>query len=69
VRHYERVLELAENKTPDVSEPDEVIHTPNLYFIQDGGFAQEAAYNLSLIYVMTGATPMAEDIYRRWLSI
>ncbi|KAH7911471.1 hypothetical protein BJ138DRAFT_1237800 [Hygrophoropsis aurantiaca] len=30
---------------------------------------REAAYNLSLIYVTTGAIPLAEAIYRRWLSI
>ncbi|KAJ7136137.1 hypothetical protein C8R44DRAFT_769783 [Mycena epipterygia] len=29
---------------------------------------QEAAYNLSLIYVITGATPLADAIYRRWLT-
>ncbi|KAF5378579.1 hypothetical protein D9615_007122 [Tricholomella constricta] len=32
-------------------------------------FAKEAAYNLSLIFVMTGAAPLAEALYRRWLSI
>ncbi|KAF9459393.1 hypothetical protein BDZ94DRAFT_1199583 [Collybia nuda] len=32
-------------------------------------FAPEAAYNLSLIFVLTGATPLAEALYRRWLSI
>ncbi|KIK91737.1 hypothetical protein PAXRUDRAFT_148847 [Paxillus rubicundulus Ve08.2h10] len=31
--------------------------------------AREAAYNLSLIYVTTGAIPLAEALYRRWLSI
>ncbi|KAJ7912852.1 TPR-like protein [Mycena leptocephala] len=31
--------------------------------------AQEAAYNLSLIYAMTGAIPLAEALYRRWLSL
>ncbi|KAJ3890163.1 hypothetical protein GG344DRAFT_89051 [Lentinula edodes] len=31
--------------------------------------AKEAAYNLSLIYVLTGATPLAESLYRRWLSL
>ena len=34
----------------------------------DSNVAREAAYNLSLIYVMTGATPLAEALYRRWLS-
>ncbi|KAG2139828.1 uncharacterized protein EDB93DRAFT_1241934 [Suillus bovinus] len=31
--------------------------------------AKEAAYNLSLIYVTTGAVPLADALYRRWLSI
>ncbi|KAJ7927521.1 TPR-like protein [Mycena leptocephala] len=31
--------------------------------------AQEAAYNLSLIYAMTGAIPLAKALYRRWLSL
>ncbi|KNZ78575.1 Transcription factor tau subunit sfc4, partial [Termitomyces sp. J132] len=35
----------------------------------DNDFAREAAYNLSLIYVLTGAPPLAEALYRRWLSI
>ncbi|KAJ7749292.1 TPR-like protein [Mycena maculata] len=30
--------------------------------------APEAAYNLSLIYAMTGAIPLAKSLYRRWLS-
>lgn len=36
---------------------------------QDSTFVREAAYNLSLIYVLTGATPLADALYRRWLSI
>lgn len=36
---------------------------------QDVGLAKEAAYNLSIIYVTTGATSLAEALYRRWLSI
>ncbi|KAJ7594254.1 hypothetical protein C8J56DRAFT_926291 [Mycena floridula] len=52
-KHYEKVLELAE-KQVDKQQP---------------GFAPEAAYNLSLIYVMTGATTLADAIYRRWLSM
>ncbi|KAF8549682.1 TPR-like protein [Imleria badia] len=35
----------------------------------DVSVAREAAYNLSLIYVTTGATPLAEALYRRWLSV
>ncbi|KAJ7266948.1 hypothetical protein B0H12DRAFT_140673 [Mycena haematopus] len=31
--------------------------------------AQEAAYNLSLIYGMTGAIPLAKALYQRWLSL
>ncbi|EPS96052.1 hypothetical protein FOMPIDRAFT_1151328 [Fomitopsis schrenkii] len=55
VRHYERVLSAAEKKFPEG--------------IQDCGMAREAAYNLSLIYVTTGAIPGAEKLYRRWLSL
>ena len=36
---------------------------------QDIGLAREAAYNLSLIYVTTGASTLAEDLYRRWLTL
>ncbi|KAF8957215.1 hypothetical protein BDZ97DRAFT_1924824 [Flammula alnicola] len=50
VKHYERVLEMAEKAGDD-------------------WFAHEAAYNLSLIFVFTGATPLADALYRRWLSI
>ncbi|EAU87482.2 hypothetical protein CC1G_02241 [Coprinopsis cinerea okayama7 len=35
----------------------------------DDLYAKEAAYNLSLIYVFTGATPLADKLYRRWLSL
>jgi general transcription factor 3C polypeptide 3 (transcription factor C subunit 4) len=31
--------------------------------------AQEAAYNLSLIYSMTGAIPLAKVLYQKWLSL
>jgi len=54
VRHYERVLELAEDR---------------LIRDEDVGLAREAAYNLSLIYVTTGATPLAQILYKKWLSI
>ncbi|KAF7360402.1 hypothetical protein MVEN_00770100 [Mycena venus] len=37
--------------------------------MKDATVAQEAAYNLSLIYVMTGATSLAKALYRRWLSL
>ncbi|EGN99637.1 hypothetical protein SERLA73DRAFT_159861 [Serpula lacrymans var. lacrymans S7.3] len=33
------------------------------------GLTKEAAYNLSLIYVTTGAIPLADALYRRWLSL
>jgi general transcription factor 3C polypeptide 3 (transcription factor C subunit 4) len=36
---------------------------------QDVGLAREAAFNLSLIYVTTGASRLAEDMYRRWLTL
>ncbi|KAI3998380.1 hypothetical protein K525DRAFT_214726, partial [Schizophyllum commune Loenen D] len=32
-------------------------------------FVREAAYNLSLIYSVTGARPLAFTLYRKWLSI
>ncbi|KAI0049823.1 TPR-like protein [Auriscalpium vulgare] len=55
VKHYERVLELTEARLK--TSPD------------DFGLAREAAYNLSLIFVTTGATSLAEGLYRRWLSL
>ncbi|KDQ11782.1 hypothetical protein BOTBODRAFT_113883 [Botryobasidium botryosum FD-172 SS1] len=35
----------------------------------DASPGSKAAYNLSLIYVTTGATGLAQDLYRRWLSL
>ncbi|KAI0372638.1 TPR-like protein [Pilatotrama ljubarskyi] len=55
VCHYERVLEAAEARTRLDTD--------------DFGLAREAAYNLSLIYVSTGAAPLAQALYRRWLSL
>ncbi|KAI9512391.1 TPR-like protein [Russula earlei] len=55
VKHYERVLEIAEKKAG--------IDT------DDVGLAREAAYNLSIIFVTTGANALAEDLYRRWLTL
>jgi len=55
VKHYERVLEIVEKKIK--ANPEDV------------GLAREAAYNLSLIYVTTGASTLAEDLYRRWLTL
>ncbi|KAF6756226.1 hypothetical protein DFP72DRAFT_894942 [Ephemerocybe angulata] len=37
--------------------------------IGDDMYGKEAAYNLSLIYVFTGATPLAQALYRKWLSV
>ncbi|TCD69113.1 transcription factor TFIIIC subunit tfc4 [Steccherinum ochraceum] len=54
-RHYERVLEATETRLRQEEE--------------DPGVARTAAYNLSLVYVSTGATPKAEALYRRWLSV
>ncbi|EPQ55553.1 TPR-like protein [Gloeophyllum trabeum ATCC 11539] len=53
-RHYEHVLALSEDKR--------VRH-------EDIGIAREAAYNLSLIYATTGATPLAQALYQKWLSL
>ncbi|KAI0333808.1 TPR-like protein [Cubamyces sp. BRFM 1775] len=55
VRHYQKVLDAAELRTKANEE--------------DYGLAREAAYNLSLIYVSTGAAPLAQALYRRWLSL
>ncbi|KAG8828672.1 transcription factor TFIIIC subunit tfc4 [Serendipita sp. 401] len=55
VRHYRRVLVLAEEWQQTHSD--------------DPGFGPEAAYNLSLLYVLSGAPSLAKDLYRRWLSI
>uniref|UniRef100_A0A0W0FVB0 Uncharacterized protein n=2 Tax=Moniliophthora roreri TaxID=221103 RepID=A0A0W0FVB0_MONRR len=55
VKHYERVLEMAERDAENQS--------------QTSSLAKEAAYNLSLIYVTTGAAPLAQALYRKWLSL
>ena len=77
VKHYERVLEQTEVKLR--SDPHVRPWTTSLCLHADGqfhprtqadlGLAREAAYNLSLVYVSTGATPLAQDLYRRWLSL
>ncbi|KIJ64224.1 hypothetical protein HYDPIDRAFT_175610 [Hydnomerulius pinastri MD-312] len=56
VTHYEKALHIVQERGDE---------TPP----QDISVAREAAYNLSLIYVTTGAIPLAEALYRRWLSI
>ncbi|KAJ6571874.1 hypothetical protein B0H19DRAFT_1131683 [Mycena capillaripes] len=53
VKHYEKVLEISAVEATD----------------SKNRVSREAAYNLSLIYNMTGAIPLAESIYRRWLSL
>ena len=53
VTHYERVLTLAEKRAESGD---------------DIGVAREAAYNLSLILVTTGAAPIAKEVATRWLS-
>ncbi|KAJ7143345.1 TPR-like protein [Mycena crocata] len=53
VKHYEKVLELTETANCNCK----------------ASLAQEAAYNLSLIYAQTGAVLSAKSIYRRWLLI
>ncbi|KAH7103837.1 TPR-like protein [Auriculariales sp. MPI-PUGE-AT-0066] len=35
----------------------------------DIGLARETAYNMSLIYTQTGAAKLAQELYRRWLSL
>jgi general transcription factor 3C polypeptide 3 (transcription factor C subunit 4) len=37
--------------------------------LENPSLAREAAYNLSQIYVMTGATPLAKAVYHKWLSL
>ena len=37
--------------------------------MSDSGIAMEAAYNLSIIYVMNGSPGLAKALYRRWLSL
>jgi general transcription factor 3C polypeptide 3 (transcription factor C subunit 4) len=73
VKHYERVLDMAERRTrinADVRPTFFAIETDgDNNFAQDVGFAREAAYNLSLIFVTTGANALAEDLYRRWLTL
>ncbi|KAF9269641.1 TPR-like protein [Marasmius fiardii PR-910] len=54
-KHYQRVLDIAEKEQGNEDENTSV--------------TKEAAYNLALIYVMTGAAPLADELYRRWLSI
>jgi len=56
VSHYQRALNI-------VSE--QMKQNPHM----DRGLAQEAAYNLSLIYVTNGSPGLAKSLYKNWLSI
>ncbi|EUC58861.1 TPR-2 domain protein [Rhizoctonia solani AG-3 Rhs1AP] len=55
-KHYQVVLESVEKRQKV---------DPNAPF----GVAKETAYNLSLIYVVSGSARLAQDLYRRWLSL
>jgi len=55
IKHYERALSVVEKR----------IQTNE----NDYGVAREAAYNLSIIYVIMKATHMAREVRRRWLSL
>ncbi|KZV90252.1 TPR-like protein [Exidia glandulosa HHB12029] len=37
--------------------------------LQDIGVARETAYNMSLIYNSTGAIPLAQQLYQKWLTV
>jgi general transcription factor 3C polypeptide 3 (transcription factor C subunit 4) len=74
VKHYERVLEIAERRirtNPDVGPSSSSTRRAddNMSSPQDVGLSREAAYNLSIIFVTTGANALAEDLYRRWLTL
>lgn len=68
MKHYERVLDMAD-KAGVCSWADIFFAMNWLTTLQDDLFAREAAYNLSLILVFTGAPALADTLYRRWLSI
>ncbi|CEL53983.1 Transcription factor tau subunit sfc4 OS=Schizosaccharomyces pombe (strain 972 / ATCC 24843) GN=sfc4 PE=1 SV=1 [Rhizoctonia solani AG-1 IB] len=55
-KHYQAVLESVEKRQKV---------DPNAPL----GIARETAYNLSLIYVVSGSARLAQDLYRRWLSL
>jgi len=57
VKHYEEVLRIITERL-ERSPPS-----------QDYGCAREAAYNLSLIFVTTGAIGLAHSLYKKWLSV
>jgi len=73
-KQYQKVIDMAE--TGQVSRRSSLVFlwTEKFFYfyftlVQDATFVREAAYNLSLIYVLTNATPLADSLYRRWLSI
>ncbi|KIY61656.1 TPR-like protein [Cylindrobasidium torrendii FP15055 ss-10] len=55
VKHYEKTLDIAEKN--------------GMGRDLNNSCAKEAAYNLSLIYMSTGATPLVEALYTKWLSL
>ncbi len=73
VKHYERLLKQIEKRlagNPEVGFLLAWMISYRLTSIQaDAGIASETAYNLSIIYMTTGAAPLAEKLYRRWLTI
>ncbi|KAF8597842.1 TPR-like protein [Ceratobasidium sp. AG-I] len=54
-KHYKAVLESVDKRRKE--DPDAPL-----------GIAKETAYNLSLIYVVSGSPTLARDLYRNWLS-
>lgn len=70
-KHYHCVLDNTERRmkdNPTVSVRSGCIDGL-MTVTQSIGVSREAAYNLSLIYMATGATPLARVLYRKWLSI
>lgn len=69
-KHYESVFLLAEKELVKVYSI--VLLASFLNYVQevkcDSDCTQEAAYNLAMIYTITGATGLAESIYSNWLS-
>lgn len=72
-KHYERVLWSAEVRMkvdPNVGFFRFSFVAYGLFVVlQDRGLSREAAYNLSLIYMATGANELAKDLYRQWLTL
>ncbi|KAF7344575.1 hypothetical protein MSAN_01939600 [Mycena sanguinolenta] len=68
VTHYERVLAMAETQHSKASSLRKEFGSISLV-LKHNTVAQEAAYNLSLIYAMTGAVPLVKALHRRWLAL